>query len=131
MLKGLARFCEATAALAAVLLLLSSCPSAPTCDDREKNGAETDVDCGGGTCPTCTAGKTCLLPSDCQSGVCTGGICQAPSCTDSPKNGTETDVDCGGSSCPKCADGRSCLTGADCTSGVCTAGICQGSIPGA
>ena len=25
----------------------------PTCTDKKKNGQETDVDCGGGTCPKC------------------------------------------------------------------------------
>ena len=39
---------------------------------------------------------TAASASDCQSGVCTGGICQAPTCNDGVRNGSETDVDCGG-----------------------------------
>jgi hypothetical protein len=46
----------------------------PTCHDRKRNGAETDVDCGG-TCPRCAIGKCCLLDNDCDSGVCVSGRC--------------------------------------------------------
>lgn len=44
-------------------------PAVATCTDGIKNGTETDVDCGGGTCPKCGVGRTCATPSDCQSGV--------------------------------------------------------------
>jgi hypothetical protein len=47
----------------------------PTCTDGVKNGQETDVDCGGGTCPPCVAGRRCLVDGDCQSMMCTGGVC--------------------------------------------------------
>ena len=64
---------------------------------------EMDVDCGGPNCPSCAAGKQCLLHSDCESKVCKvstvgtyweqsmtnarqygriKGICQAPTCED-------------------------------------------------
>lgn len=46
-----------------------------SCTDSIKNGPETDVDCGGGTCPKCTTGKNCNINSDCTSGKCTNGIC--------------------------------------------------------
>jgi hypothetical protein len=49
-------------------------PPTPTCADGIKNGNETDVDCGGPTCPKCADGKTCLGATDCQSGVCSGGV---------------------------------------------------------
>jgi hypothetical protein len=104
----------------------SSVCQVPTCADTVKNSAETDVDCGGGTCPTCAAGKNCLANGDCASSICTGGKCQAPpSCTDATQNGTETDVDCGGGTCPTCANGKNCGVAADCTSALCTAGKCQ------
>jgi len=48
-----------------------------SCTDLIKNGGETDVDCGGPSCPTCVDGNICLLNRDCQSGSCTGGFCQA------------------------------------------------------
>jgi hypothetical protein len=88
----------------------------PTCNDGFKNGRETDVDCGGTMCPLCPTGYMCLLPTDCQSGVCgpssqpgQQATCQAPTCTDGVMNGGETGVDCGGfdgdAGCPPCADG--------------------------
>jgi hypothetical protein len=89
----------------------------PRCPDGVKNGAETDVDCGGAQCPKCASGKTCAQASDCTSGVC-NVTCRAPACDDTVKNGTETDVDCGGA-CVKCANGKLCVLGSDCQSGVC------------
>ena len=89
------------------------------------NGDETDVDCGGPTCPACAATKKCKLAGDCASGVCTAGVCAAPACTDAVLNGDETDVDCGGATCPKCAATQKCKLAGDCASGVCTAGACQ------
>jgi uncharacterized repeat protein (TIGR01451 family) len=53
-----------------------TCTSA-TCADGVKNGAETDVDCGGGACPYCALGKTCITNSDCSSQKCSGGVCQS------------------------------------------------------
>ena len=49
--------------------------SACTCIDGLKNGAETDVDCGGGACNKCKDGKGCKQLTDCLSGVCTAGKC--------------------------------------------------------
>jgi hypothetical protein len=102
--------------------------AAPTCTDLVRNGSETDVDCGGGTCPLCADGRMCILGSrDCASGVCIGGICRAPSCVppDGVRNGTETDVDCGGTSCPRCDTDKRCILARDCISGVCTGGLCR------
>jgi hypothetical protein len=98
----------------------------PTCSDNVKNGAETDKDCGGGTCPACASLLKCKIAGDCASGVCTGGVCQAPACNDNVKNGAETDKDCGGGVCAACADGLACVAGArDCQSLVCTGNVCQ------
>jgi hypothetical protein len=92
----------------------------PTCSDNVKNGRETDVDCGGNNplCQRCQPTQTCLVPSDCESGVCGPPLqlgqpatCKAPTCTDGVKNGGETGVDCGGEDadggppCPPCGDG--------------------------
>lgn len=49
-----------------------------TCVDSVKNGAETDIDCGGGVCPVCDVGSACQQAIDCSSGVCTGALCSAP-----------------------------------------------------
>src|SRR5262249_42141771 len=42
---------------------------AASCSDSQKDGMETDVDCGG-TCGKCASGKGCHASTDCQSGVC-------------------------------------------------------------
>jgi hypothetical protein len=52
-------------------------PPDPTCSDGIKNANETDIDCGGGTCPRCTFGKTCTSRGDCLSAFCSAGACQA------------------------------------------------------
>src|SRR6185295_1775645 len=44
---------------------------AGACTDQLRNGVETDVDCGGGTCPACDVNRVCAVPGDCSSGVCT------------------------------------------------------------
>jgi hypothetical protein len=104
------------------------------CTDTKMNGAETDVDCGGGTCAKCVDQKKCTAGSDCASNVCASqgcGLfcsedrCQAPTCSDGAKNGTETDIDCAGSCSAKCGPTKACGGNADCASGSCTAGKCD------
>jgi hypothetical protein len=126
---------------------LASVCQASTCTDGVPNGAETDLDCGGGSCPGCPTGDGCFLSSDCAvggcsggvcqppctsgtecpSGVCTGGFCRVPNCADGARNGSETDVDCGGSAptCVRCAAGDTCAVASDCESRVCSGGLCQ------
>ena len=96
----------------------------PTCTDGFKDGAETDVDCGGGSCMRCGADAGCTQASDCQSDVCAGQRCTPGACSDLLRNGQETDVDCGGPTCPDCGDGKMCSSGADCRSGQCPSGTC-------
>jgi cellulase/cellobiase CelA1 len=57
---------------------LASVPPPPSCSDGVLDGTETAVDCGGGVCPPCANGKTCLVSSDCQSDDCANGICAQP-----------------------------------------------------
>ncbi|MCS6799480.1 MAG: GldG family protein, partial [Myxococcota bacterium] len=97
----------------------------PTCEDDVQNGAETDVDCGGGRCPPCEAGAGCAMPEDCRSGLCMGNRCLPSACTDGTRNGTETGTDCGGGGCPPCPEGQGCRSAEDCTSRVCTDGTCR------
>jgi hypothetical protein len=47
------------------------------CSDGVRNGAESDVDCGGTACPACPLDKTCRGPSDCLSGFCVHNKCVA------------------------------------------------------
>jgi hypothetical protein len=93
-------------------------PSTATCTDGVRNGTETDIDCGGPTCPRCAAGKKCQGAGDCVGGTCLNQVCQ-PTCSDGVKNGQETDVDCGGPDCPPCANGDACEVLADCLSARC------------
>jgi len=48
----------------------------PSCTDAEINGDETDMNCGGGTCPACPIGYDCLVGADCLSGVCENKVCR-------------------------------------------------------
>jgi hypothetical protein len=102
---------------------------APRCDDLQRNGSETDVDCGGPSCPLrCQVGKVCGGPTDCATNTCTLNRCSAvPTCDDRLKNASETDVDCGGPICPRCRTGQTCNTERDCAGeeASCTSGRCS------
>jgi hypothetical protein len=58
--------------LGAVLL---SGPGRATCFDRVRDGAETDVDCGG-YCAPCAQDSACRISRDCASGRCAEGVCE-------------------------------------------------------
>jgi hypothetical protein len=108
----------------------------PTCTDRVKNGAETDVDCGGepAGCPACGTGRVCEQDDNCASQVCLDGECQEATCKDHRKNQDEIDVDCAGT-CSPCDVGRACFEDGDCrdaptdaehpASAVCNDGTCE------
>jgi hypothetical protein len=46
-----------------------------SCANGVRDGDETDVDCGGKTCPACANGRSCGLPADCVSRACTDAKC--------------------------------------------------------
>lgn len=53
----------------------------PRSDDGIKNGAETDVDCGGPDAPRCALGKRCVADRDCDVACSYAGTCiEIPSC---------------------------------------------------
>ncbi|HWE28701.1 MAG TPA: LamG domain-containing protein [Polyangia bacterium] len=62
---------------------------ATQCVDQAQDGAETDVDCGGGTCGKCGLGQVCGATTDCTSGFC-NGVCvsctPATNCASPPAN---------------------------------------------
>lgn len=124
-----------------------------TCNNSQKDGAESDVDCGGAMCPKCADTKACGSNDDCASGFCDNnvcatktcakdsecgsglkcnldeGICYTPeSCSDGIKNQDETDIDCGGS-CSACTFGQKCLEASDCDTNECTGNVCSGTKP--
>ena len=94
------------------------------CTDRKRDGAETDIDCGGGSCPKCAAEAACVAPTDCESGACDANKCRAPTCSDGFRDGYESDVDCG-AACRKCDSGKRCATSDDCASGSCNGSTCS------
>jgi len=51
-------------------------PTIPSCDDGERNGDETDVDCGG-PCSPCALCRGCVGDGDCvEGGRCDDGACR-------------------------------------------------------
>jgi hypothetical protein len=94
---------------------------APTCDDRMRNGAESDIDCGG-TCEGCDTDRRCHQAADCASLVCTT-VCQPSDCQDDVRNGLETGKDCGGG-CKGCDNGVACEENIDCVSLHCAGEVC-------
>jgi hypothetical protein len=100
-------------------------PATLACTNGQKDGDETDVDCGG-SCPACALASHCHVDTDCQTGACLSGACSIAYCTDGTQNYDETDQDCGGPSCPtKCSLNKKCLdTAQDCTVGACLSGHC-------
>jgi hypothetical protein len=127
-------------ALAGLLLLGGACsPSdestaaeTPDGGTRIDRDGASDLD-GGGISPEsgtngcggpCADGSACAAPSECASGVCTGGTCAVPTITDGVKNGDESDVDCGGATAPKCAPTKRCAIATDCSTETCRVGVC-------
>ena len=93
--------------------------AAAACDDKIKNGAESDVDCGGG-CPGCANGKTCGAPADCASKTCMGGVCApaGPACAQGPADPVT------GQRCPlfmACTDSPQCGDFVGCQQWFCNA----------
>jgi len=120
------------------------------CTDGLLNGAETDVDCGGGVCASCGDGQTCAAGSDCTSSNCPANdnvCCNDPcnslceSCLGASNGGTDgtcdfvlTDTDpnneCGSSescngagTCYDPCPTNTCFVDADCTPGA-TGNLC-------
>ncbi len=78
----------------------------PSCTDGVKNGNETGIDCGGGTCPACALNETCVTDSDCASGFCNTTVsqCQVDMNKDSNHNGIPDWWETKYFGCPTCAN---------------------------
>ena len=125
---AVARDCVSLVCKAASTGAALTCRTA-TCMDLTKNNVETDIDCGGGTCPACKTGRACKVNTDCESGPCVGNkctcvakTCGATDCGDIPNgcgsvvtcqpcanlcadgilDGNELGIDCGGPDCAPC-----------------------------
>ncbi|WP_437282022.1 hypothetical protein WME90_16115 [Sorangium sp. So ce375] len=99
------------------------------CDDGTRNNEETDVDCGGSTCPQCEIAKACAAAEDCTSGFCADGVCcnaacdaDCDACTAALKESGDEDGTCGPSKAEaECGE-------ATCSEGVATSrGACDGA----
>ena len=90
-----------------------------SCINALKDNDETDLNCGGKSCPKCKVGQACVVSNDCADGAeCENKICAK--CHDGVTNGDETDVDCGGKACGACGVGKACKAGDDCGSKACS-----------
>jgi len=93
------------------------------CSNGEKDGDESDVDCGG-RCDVCTDGSDCAVGTDCLSGVCNVGICTmtcvegTADCDLVANNGCEIDTTSDGNHCGACL--AACDVSETCNSSVCT-----------
>ena len=118
--------CKLDADCAATLACSTAgiCEDKDTCTDGNKNGDETDIDCGGSCKTPCKDGRGCTKGQDCESTLCDAAakppVCVAgPACDDGKQNGDETDIDCGGSCKTKCTPNKGCKLDVDCSTGSC------------
>src|SRR5688572_4411478 len=51
------------------------------CENGERDGGETDTDCGG-VCEPCENGRDCSVDDDCLSETCIDDKCQLETCVD-------------------------------------------------
>lgn len=94
------------------------------------NGAldyfESDTDCGGHECKSCSVGKACTFSSDCQHNLyCAAGTCASSpaTCFNGTKDSGEGDVDCGGQ-CQPCLALQGCSFQTDCMPSMLCASAC-------
>lgn len=128
----------------------NGCGGQIQCNDAVKNGSETDVDCGGASCPTkCGNAKACSAGADCVSGSCADGVCCDVACNgtcqacnlvnkvgmcspivagvdNSPANTCNGANTCVNGACKKTA-GQACAVAGDCASNFCADGVCCNS----
>jgi len=69
------------------------------CDNGVRDWNETDIDCGGGTCPACTSNDACNINSDCTTGFCDTWGTSVEVCNDGIDNDGDGQVDCADSDC--------------------------------
>ncbi|WP_437508605.1 hypothetical protein [Sorangium sp. So ce1099] len=96
------------------------------CADGTKNGEETDVDCGGPTCPQCDLAKACAEADDCASGFCADDVCCNAACdedcdacaADLKESGDESGT-CGASKAETECGETTCSEGVESGRGTC------------
>ena len=93
----------------------------PPCQNGVRDGAETDVDCGGGTCAACSDGLACAGGADCASTSCVSGICKPLPCGGvvcGPNESCPTSGTCACGPTQK-VGGAACTTGQTCCAAGC------------
>jgi hypothetical protein len=90
----------------------------PECGNGLRDGNETDVDCGGDSCPGCEFGDVCAVETDCKYGDCLDGTCSQP-CT--------TTEHCSFEHVKACEAGKClyCHSSDDCSADICGALSCS------
>jgi len=112
-----------------------------SCVNATLDGAETDVDCGGVDCETCTNGFMCERAADCTSKRCDasggGGTIAESKCAACLNNDDCLDAapawQCLAGVCTDTGaklSGEVCSLGADCVTTHCVDGVCCGSACG-
>ncbi len=103
-------------------------PDADTCSNGLEDGCETDIDCGGRSCGGCEDFENCLVDGDCQSAICSNGICAQ--CL-KPANCPGVDTDCAFRTCTALTCGTGYTPAGTETSaqtfGDCQVNVCDGS----
>lgn len=96
-----------------------------SCNDHVLNGTETDVDCGGPSCPHCEVGRDCVTEDDCEYRFsCTDGAC----IRDCTPNGSEicgTLGECVDERCVECETTEDCANNCGLNVPLCHNRICQ------
>ncbi|HEY5955453.1 MAG TPA: cellulose binding domain-containing protein [Polyangiaceae bacterium] len=87
---------KASVAGAASVAHAGSVAAGSTCGNSEKDGDETDVDCGGSCAPTsrCAVGAACVFAKDCASTSCPAKVCVAPTVIVKTQGCTSTSTTC-------------------------------------
>ncbi|MBN9163565.1 MAG: hypothetical protein BGO98_17890 [Myxococcales bacterium 68-20] len=63
-------------------------PAGASCSNGVRDGDETDIDCGGATCPACALGRACVAGRDCVSLACADAKCTNDAgCSDGSREG--------------------------------------------
>ncbi len=103
-----------------------------TCNDGQKNGDETAVDCGGSCARLCGEGAGCTAGRDCDRGLLCGGDVKPLTCRLAKPEGVvcAKDWECGSGACVAkvCRlpgrTGDACDGASDCDRAACTGGKC-------
>ncbi len=94
------------------------------CDNELKDGTESDVDCGGDSCPACADGKICGDFEDCQSLFCKSGICAKCASAADCHSDDYCDIGATEHCLDELVNSASCNQSYQCSSGICVDSVC-------